>query len=252
MDLAAWEIAALIIAGMAGGFINVMAGGGSVITVPVMIFLGVPGPIANGTNRIPILAQNITAALTYLRHGLPQSGMLFSLAVCAIPGAVAGALAGARLPAETFNVLLAVVMAGVLVLMLTGTGRTDPVSSTTISPRRRALGHLLMILAGFWGGFIQIGMGFVLLPILNRVLGMDLVAANIHKVFIILLYTVSALLVFGSELELLWWVGAVMAIGNALGGWMGARLTLAGGERIIRVMVILAIAGMIVKLIWFT
>ncbi|MED5315754.1 MAG: sulfite exporter TauE/SafE family protein [Pseudomonadota bacterium] len=252
MDLAAWEIAVLIIAGLAGGFINVMAGGGSVITVPVMIFLGVPGPIANGTNRIPILAHNIAAALTYLRHGPTQSGMMLSLAVCAIPGAVAGALISARLPPETFNVLLAVVMAGVLVLMLTGTGRTDPISAITISPQRRIWGHLLMLAAGFWGGFIQIGMGFVLLPILNRVLGMDLVAANIHKVFIILLYTVSALVVFDSELELLWWVGAVMAIGNVLGGWIGARLTLAGGEQIVRVMVILAIAGMIVKLIWFT
>ncbi|GIR72382.1 MAG: hypothetical protein CM15mP74_36330 [Halieaceae bacterium] len=60
----------------------------------------------------------------------------------------------------------------------------------------------MMIGAGFWGGFIQIGMGFILLPILNRVLGMDLVAANIHKVLIILAYTVSALLVFGSQLEL--------------------------------------------------
>ena len=109
-----------------------------------------------------------------------------------------------------------------------------------------------MVMAGFWGGFIQIGMGFVLLPILNKVLGMDLVAANIHKVFIILLYTISALLVFGSELELLWWVGAVMAVGNTLGGWMGARLTLTGGEQTIRAIVILAIGGMIVKLIWFT
>ena len=87
MDLAVWEIAVLIIAGVAGGFINVMAGGGSVITVPVMIFLGVPGPVANGTNRLPILAHNITAALTYLHHGLPQSGMILSLALCAIPGA---------------------------------------------------------------------------------------------------------------------------------------------------------------------
>ena len=91
MDLATWEIAVLIVAGVGGGFINVIAGGGSVITVPVMIFLGVPGPVANGTNRLPILAQNITAALTYLRHGLPKSGMFLSLALCAIPGAVAGA-----------------------------------------------------------------------------------------------------------------------------------------------------------------
>jgi uncharacterized membrane protein YfcA len=108
-----------------------------------------------------------------------------------------------------------------------------------------------MVAAGFWGGFIQIGMGFILLPILNRVLGLDLVAANIHKVFIILLYTISALWVFGNQLELLWWIGAVMAVGNAVGGWLGARLTLQGGERVIRWVVVFSIAGMMVKLIWF-
>jgi uncharacterized membrane protein YfcA len=108
-----------------------------------------------------------------------------------------------------------------------------------------------MVLAGFWGGFIQIGMGFVLLPILNRVLGLDLVTANIYKVFIILVYTLAALMVFGSQLELLWWVGAIMAVGNAAGGWLGARLTLAGGERLIRKVVVFAIAVMIVKLVWF-
>ena len=108
-----------------------------------------------------------------------------------------------------------------------------------------------MVAAGFWGGFIQIGMGFILLPILNRVLGLDLVAANIHKVFIILLYTISALWVFGNQLELLWWIGAVMAVGNAVGGWLGAKLTLEGGERVICSVVVFSIAGMMVKLIWF-
>ena len=241
----------LVLAGLAGGFINVMAGGGSVITVPVMIMLGVPGPVANGTNRIPILAQNIAASLTYIRHGLPQSGMVLSLSLCAIPGAIAGALVGVRLPAETFNLVLAVIMGCILLLMLTGKGQSETRAAATISGSRRLWGHLMMIGAGFWGGFIQIGMGFILLPILNRVLGMDLVVANIHKVLIILAYTGTALLVFGSQLELLWWIGAVMAIGNAAGGWLGARVTLAGGERVIRWVVILAIAGMIVKLIWF-
>ena len=251
MDLAVWEITVLVLAGLAGGFINVMAGGGSVITVPIMIMLGVPGPVANGTNRIPILAQNIAASLTYIRHGLPQSGMVLSLSLCAIPGAIAGAVLGVRLPAETFNLVLAVIMGVVLLLMLTGKGQSEALAAAPISSSRRLLGHLMMIGAGFWGGFIQIGMGFILLPILNRVLGMDLVAANIHKVLIILAYTLSALLVFGSQLELLWWIGAVMAVGNAGGGWLGARVTLAGGERVIRWVVILAIAGMIVKLIWF-
>ena len=242
----------LILAGLAGGFINVMAGGGSVITVPVMIFLGVPGPVANGTNRLPILAHNISAALTYIRHGLPRSGMILSLSLCAVPGAVAGALVGVRLPAETFNLALAAVMGLVLVLMLADTNRTKAAVATPLTPQRRLWGHVLMVGAGFWGGFIQIGMGFILLPILNRVLGLNLVAANIHKIFIILLYTLFALWVFGSQLELLWWIGAVMAVGNAAGGWLGAKLTLKSGESVIRWMVVLSIAGMIVKLIWFT
>ncbi len=251
MDLELWKVAALVVAGLAAGAINVVAGGGSVITVPVMIFLGVPGPVANGTNRLPILAQNISACATYLRHGVPHIGMIFSLALCAIPGAVIGAVAGVQIPTETFNFLLAGVMGLVLVMMLTG-GSADPANPVgDISRRRLIVGHGLMVLAGFWGGFIQIGMGFVLLPILNRVLGLDLVTANIHKVFIVLLYTVAALMVFGSQLELLWWVGAIMAIGNALGGWLGARLTLAGGEGLIRKVVVFAIAVMIVKLVWF-
>ena len=251
MELAAWEVVVLILAGLAGGFINVMAGGGSVITVPVMIFLGVPGPIANGTNRLPILAHNISAAVTYLRHGLPQWGMMLSLSLCAIPGAIAGALIGVRIPADAFNLILAGVMGVVLLLMLSGAGGSQASGASGISGRRRLIGHVLMVAAGFWGGFIQIGMGFILLPILHRVLGLDLIAANIHKVFIILVYTVSALLVFGSQLQLLWWIGAIMAIGNTVGGWLGARLTLRGGEAIIRRVVIFAIAGMIVKLIWF-
>ena len=250
MELGAFELLVLILAGLAGGFINVMAGGGSVITVPVMILLGVPGPVANGTNRLPILVQNISASLTYLRHGVPHAGLMVSLSLCAIPGAVAGALVGVQIPAAAFNLILAGVMGGVLLLMLTGTGASLPAVNQVSRPRK-LWGHTLMLAAGFWGGFIQIGMGFILLPILNRVLGLDLVAANIHKVFIILTYTLSALWVFGSQLELLWWIGAVMAIGNGLGGWLGARLTLAGGERVVRWAVIVAITGMIVKLIWF-
>jgi uncharacterized membrane protein YfcA len=251
MDLEVWKIAALIAAGLVGGAINVLAGGGSVITVPVMIFLGVPGPVANGTNRLPILVQNISACATYLRHGVPHARMMLSLSVCAIPGAVIGAVAGVQIPTETFNLLLAGVMGVVLVLMLSGSGSSAVRNADEVSRNRLIAGHALMVLAGFWGGFIQIGMGFVLLPILNRVLGLDLVTANIHKVFIILLYTSAALLVFGSQLELLWWVGAIMAIGNAVGGWLGARLTLAGGEGLILKVVVFAIAVMIVKLVWF-
>ncbi len=252
MDLALWDYVALILAGIVAGFINVMAGGGSIITVPIMMFLGVPGPIANGTNRLPIVVQNITACLTYLRHGVPKLGLILSLSLCAIPGAIAGALLGVSISVEAFNVVLAGVMGLVLILILTNAQSHEGEVTFKTSRNRLLAGHGLMVIAGFWGGFIQIGMGFILLPILHRVLGLNLVTANIHKVFIILFYTLSALLVFGNQLELLWWIGGVMALGNGVGGWLGARLTLFGGDPVIRTLLIIAITVMIVKLIWFT
>ena len=65
-----WQILILMIAGMLSGWLNVMAGGGSLLTVPIMLFMDMPAPVANGTNRIAILAQNITAVYTFFRKGL--------------------------------------------------------------------------------------------------------------------------------------------------------------------------------------
>lgn len=250
MVLEAWHIAALVGAGCIGGFINVMAGGGSIITVPVMIFLGVPGPIANGTNRIAILAQNITAVSTFFRSGVSHFRLSLSLAACAIPGAVAGALVGATLNPEVFNTVLAVVMVAVLILMQTGGAKAVTAESTP--PKNLLYGHLLMIAAGFWGGFIQIGMGFILMPILNRVMGLDLVTTNVHKVFIVGLYTLAALLVFATTSEIMWLVGGILAVGNSLGGYLGAKMTLKRGDVLIKRVLLVAITAMIIKLLFFT
>src|SRR6056300_531641 len=100
MDLALWHYGVLIAAGTVGGIINVMAGGGSILTVPLMILLGVPGPVANGTNRIAILAQNLTATATFHHNGLTQWRLGFSLTACAVPGAAVGAWVGSSLRGE--------------------------------------------------------------------------------------------------------------------------------------------------------
>lgn len=249
-ELTLTEAVILIAAGITGGFINVMAGGGSIITVPVMLFLGVPGPVANGSNRIAILAQNLTAIGTFLQGGRSHFKLSLTLAMCATPGAVLGAWVGAQLTDEAFNRILAGIMLAVLVLMYTDQRRA--VHSAAMSQRRLVTGHALMVLAGFWGGFIQIGMGFILMPILNRVMGLDLVTTNIHKVFIVGVYTLAALLVFATTSEVLWLVGGVLAIGNAIGGFFGARLTLASGEKWIRRVLLVAITGMILKLLFFS
>lgn len=250
MALELWQVALLIAVGVAGGFLNVMAGGGSLLTVPVMVFLGIPGPVANGTNRIAILAQNITAVTTFARRGFSDFRLSLSLAACAIPGAVAGAMLGTRLEGVWFNRALALIMVAVMLIMHFDRGKQE--QSATHVPNRRQLwqGHALMVGAGFWGGFIQIGVGFILMPILNRVMGLDLVRTNMHKVFIIASYSIAALLVFASQLQLLWLVGIALALGNSIGGYLGAHFTMTRGEGFIRLVLNLVLVAFIIKLLF--
>lgn len=246
----AWQLLLLAAVGVLAGWLNVMAGGGSLLTVPVMLFMGIPGPVANGTNRIAILAQNVSAVAAFRRKGFSDFRLSLSLSVAAAIGALGGASVGVHLAGEWFDRVLALVMISVMVLMATGHDKVQPIDHAA-QPRRLALGHVLMVGAGFWGGFIQIGVGFVLMPILHRVLGLDLVRVNMHKVFIVLVYTLVALLVFASQLELLWWTGAALALGNATGGWLGAHTTVKRGELWIRRVLYVALTAFVIKLLLF-
>jgi uncharacterized membrane protein YfcA len=159
-----------------------------------------------------------------------------------------GAWTGVQLSGAQFNTALAAVMLATLVLMYRG-GATPQAGDQ--QPRNLLWGHLLMVLAGFWGGFIQIGVGFILMPILNRVMGLDLVSTNAHKCFIVAVYTLGALVIFSLQSEVLWLIGAVLAVGNSLGGYIGAKLTLSNGEDLIRRVLALTIIGMVIKLLFF-
>ena len=114
------------------------------------------------------------------------------------------------------------------------------------------MGHALMIGAGFWGGFIQIAVGFLLMPILHRVMGLDLVRVNMHKVFIALIFNIVALSVFATSVDIAWKAGLALAAGNALGGFLGARTTVAKGAPFIKRVLLAVIGVMIVKLLFFS
>jgi uncharacterized membrane protein YfcA len=206
--------------------------------------------VANGTNRIGILAQSIVSIVTFTRRGFSEFKLSLSLSACAIPGAVAGALLGVHLDGVWFNRAVALIMIGVLLVMQFDKGSVR--QSADYQPTRRQLiyGHVLMLGAGFWGGIIQLGVGFILMPILNRVMGLDLVRTNMHKVFIVATYTVVALLIFASQVELLWLVGFVLAAGNAIGGYLGAHFSITKGERMIRLVLNLVLVAFIIKLLF--
>lgn len=247
-----WELALLSAAGVVAGFLNVMAGGGSLLTVPIMVFLGVPGPVANGTNRIAILAQNITAVTAFFKKGFAEFRLSLTLAACSLPGALAGAYIGTRLEGVWFNRALALIMVGVMLIMWFDKGK-DPNAAKTEPSRQQLLwGHGLMVGVGFWGGFIQLGVGFIIMPVLHRVMGFDLVRTNMHKVFIVMAYTVVALLVFASQVEILWIVGVALAIGNSIGGWIGAHVQIKQGEGIIKLVLNCVLVVFIIKLLFFS
>jgi len=249
--LALWQLGLLSAIGVLAGFLNVMAGGGSLLTVPVMVFMGLPGPVANGTNRIAILAQNVSATLSFFKRGYADFRLSLSLTACAVPGAVLGAMAGTRLDGVWFNRVLAVVMIGVMLVMYFGKG--GKAASGDRAPTRKQLlrGHVLMLGAGAYGGFIQLGVGFIIMPILHRVMGLDLVRTNMHKVFIVACYSLAALGVFAARVDILWAVGLALALGNSVGGWIAAVVQVGRGEGVIKVVFNGVLAVFIVKLLFF-
>ncbi len=249
MDLEIWQLLLLTLAGVAAGWLNVMAGGGSLLTVPIMLFMGIPAPVANGTNRIGILVQNIAATGNFFRKGFSDFRLSLSLAAMASLGAAAGAMVGVRLEGVWFNRVLALVMIGVMLIMALGRSKAGGAPAGS-RPRRLLLGHLAMLGAGFWGGFIQIGVGFILMPILHRLLGLDMVRVNMHKVFVVLVYTLVALAVFASQVEILWVAGLALAVGTGVGGWLGAHSSVHGGELWIKRVFFAVLTIFILKLLW--
>ncbi len=245
-----WQILLLIIVGTFAGWINVMAGGGSLLTIPVMLFMDIPAPVANGTNRIAILAQNIVAVYAFFRNGFSDIRLSITLSLAASFGAIWGAWLGVFLQGVWFNRMLAVVMLAVIILM--ATEKKKPVTaSKNQQPKNWLLGHILMVGAGFWGGLIQVGVGFILMPILHKVMGFDLVRVNMYKVAIVLSFTIVALFIFASQLELIWWAGLGLALGNSIGGWYGAHSTIHKGEAWIKVVLYVVLSCFIMKLLFF-
>jgi len=248
MDI--WQVIILVVVGVVSGWLNVMAGGGSLLTVPLMLFMGIPAPVANGTNRIAILAQNITSVYAFFRKGFSDFRLGLTLSLAASLGSLGGAWLGVHLDGVWFNRLLAAVMIVVMVLMATGK-EIGKKPGEVEEPKNLLLGHLLMVGAGFWGGLIQIGVGFILMPILHRVMGFGLVRVNMYKVFVVMCYTIVALSIFAAKLQLMWWVGIALAVGNSIGGWYGTHTTVHKGDVWIRWVLNLTLTAFVIKLLFF-
>jgi len=244
-----WQIIVVIVVGMVGGFVNTLAGGGSLLTLPTLIFVGLPPTMANGTNRVAILMQNVTAVAGFKQRGFADFKFGLGLAVPAVVGAIVGAKLALDIPDALFQKVLAAVMLLVVGLILWNPTRRLQGDQAVLSPKRRLLAIVAFFFVGVYGGFIQAGVGFIIIATLVLITGLDLVQTNSHKVFVVGVYTLAALVTFALSGKVNWVIGLVMAIGNGIGGWIGSQLAVTKGERWIRGVLAVAVVAMAAKLL---
>ncbi|PJA98253.1 MAG: hypothetical protein CO128_08280, partial [Ignavibacteriales bacterium CG_4_9_14_3_um_filter_30_11] len=145
--------------GLIAGFINVNAGGGSSLTLPVLIFLGLDSALANGTNRVSLIIQNLTAVQSFKKEEYHQFNTSLKLALFTLPGAITGAFLAVKIDDILFQKILGVVMIGIIISMLFNKKNSKTNKNGLIT----WIGYLSMFGIGFYGGFIQVGVGFLLM-----------------------------------------------------------------------------------------
>jgi hypothetical protein len=244
MNLA--HLALLFGVGTIAGFINVNAGGGSTLTLPMLIFMGLDAALANGTNRVALFIQNIFAVASFHKRKVHQFKQSFVFALFTLPGAIIGAIVATQISNILFQRLLGVVLIFIVSSMFFS--RSYKNNNSNQGDTIQWLIYPALFGIGFYGGFIQAGVGFIIMAALFNLLHLDLIRVNMHKVFIVLIYTFPALLVFAFTGNVNWAYGLVLAAGNALGGWWGAHAAVKGGERVIRIILGVAITIMAIKL----
>lgn len=228
--------------GLIAGMVNIMAGGGSVVTLGVLILLGMDASVANGTNRIGLMIESTSGVMAFRSEKYSEFRQSFYLAFFTLPGAILGSVYAINISNQLFQRILAVIM--ILILVSLFLPRSAGVSRLSQDRRKRLLIYPAMVLIGFYGGFVQVGIGFILMAALRHILGLDLIRVNMHKTFVIFVYTIPILLIFGLTGNIDWFYAAWLAAGYALGAWWSAKLSIAKGEKVVKIVLGIAIVIM--------
>lgn len=231
------HVIVLLGGGLVAGIINAMAGGGSLLTVPLLVFADVPGNAANGSNRVGVLANSFSAASTFRRLGVAGLGGIGRILGPAVVGALIGSIVISQVADDTFEQVFGFVMIPILILSL----RKPDVAAMAERPQWPGWVTTAVFFAiGLYGGAFQAGVGLMMIVALSRA-GVDLVIANNIKVIVTFVFTVFALPVFILNGDVEWAPALVLAAGLGVGGAVGARITVAGGEKVIRPVLVVAV-----------
>src|SRR5690349_17268605 len=249
MDIELYEIPLIIVTGFVAAFLNTVGGGGSLFSVPILTFLGLPITIANATSRVALLFQNVSAVGGFKSKGveLPWPYSLY-LGISSLGGGLIGAILASKIQDEIFNKIFVGVMILSVFLIL-----YDPFKAAgeeRLSAKHQTIGIILFFFIGIYGGFVQAGIGFMVIAVLSLVNNLTLVKSNYVKVFAAIVYTAVSVAVFAYEGKIIWQTGFILAIGHAMGGWYASRWSVDKGEVWIKRVMIVSVLAMAVKL-WF-
>jgi uncharacterized membrane protein YfcA len=240
------ELLALAAAGFVASVLNVIAGGGSFLTLPLLIFFGLPAVEANASNRLGILAQNVGGVWAFHRHRVLDWRWALRASLPALAGAALGTGLALHTGDREFRRILATLMVVVTLWTLLDRGGRAA-SALRRLPHRRLLLGLAFALAGVYAGFVQAGVGFFILA-LTTLGGLDLVRGNAVKLLVILATTCLSLALFAAAGKVDWAAGSALAAGSVAGSLLGVRLTVLKGHRWVQGVVTVAIVVFAVKL----
>jgi uncharacterized membrane protein YfcA len=246
----AWYEYLLIIGiGFLAAFLNTVGGGGSLFSVPILTFMGLPITMANATSRVAILFQNFFAVGGFRSKGveLPWPYSLY-LGLASLGGGLIGSLLASKVGDAVFSKIFVGVMIFSVILIV-----YDPFKSKgeeKLNFKSQLIGGICFFFIGIYGGFIQAGIGFLVIAVLSLVNNLSLVKSNYVKVFAAIVYTGVSVAVFAYEGKIVWATGLILAIGHAMGGWYASRWSVKAGEVWIKRVMIVSVLAMAVKL-WF-
>ena len=238
-----WEAVLLVLGGVFAGAINTVAGGGSTLTVPLLVLAGVPGNAANGSNRVGVIVSNLAAATSFRRLGIDGLTQTLPVLGPVVAGSLVGSLAISRLTDDTFETVFGLVMIPLIILSV-----RKPEFRAEGARWSRSTTVVVFFAIGIYGGAIQAGIGLVLLAALTRA-GYDLVVANSMKVVIIFAVTATAIPVFVAQGQIDWIPALILAVGFTVGGSLGAHVAVRGGERVIRAVMVVAALALAARLL---
>ncbi len=220
-------IVLLLVTGLLAGVINTLAGGGSNLTLPALMVMGMPADIANATNRVSVFLQTLVAVKGFRSHDRLPTQDLFPILVPTLCGGAVGAVVASFAPSSLLKPLLLSAMLLMTAIMLVRPNVVSPPEGTEPrSVKESRTAWFWLFIAGVYGGFVQAGVGFVLITVLAGTLRYDLVRTNALKMVCTLAFTVLALGLFITRDQVLWLPGLVLAGGSMVGAHLAVKFAI--------------------------